>query len=216
LSETLVKSIYALETHTEFIREDSKGVDTAATVSEEDITEHLTKERYRSCITNRRLQLQVIERYNSPEYEDIKREYKKEINELENKVAKLKGATKSIHSVMSGYLLIELKNKATYLPDYLWHLIKSVPLVSKILSTTPIPEEEMNYFVSNLDEVLVPETEINFGKELNFEEIEETQSEILEEVNKKGTSKEKQEALLNKIDDMKLSVVDKAREIIEN
>lgn len=214
-NETMVKAIYALETHTEFINGNSEVVNVNA-ITENDISEHLTKESYRSAISNKRKQLEAIERYDTPKYNEMKNLYEKEINILESKLTQLKSTTKSLHSVLSGYLLIELEQNSTYLPNRLWHLIKSVPLVSKILSTDPIPEEEMEQFISNLDEVLVPQVEISFEKEVDFEEVNKMQCKVLEEVNQKGISKEEEEALIDKIDNIKLSVVEKVKKIIES
>lgn len=214
--ETLVKGIYALETHTEIINKDTEEIETEARINEEDIATHLAKERYRSAITNRRMQLQAIERYNSPEYEETKKAYKAEINQLEKQVAKLRNTSKKIHSVLKGYLLIELKWDSEYLPNHLWHLIKSVPLVQNILSTTPIPQEEMEQFISNMEDILEPEVVVTFEKEKEVEEVKEITSELLYEANKESTTKEEQEQIFEQIDNLNLSVVEKAKQIIKD
>lgn len=215
-NEKLVKGIYALETYTAFISNKTNSVDTDYSVTEEDISNHLRKGFYQSEISNLRMQLEIIEPYNTPEYDDIKKGYREEVNRLERKVEQIRSATKTIHSVMPGYILVELKNNATYLPDRIWHLIKSVPFVNRILSTAPIPEHEMQSFISNLDKILEPEVEIEFGKEVDHEEVREVQSEILEEINSKEISKEDEQSLLEKIDQIQFSVVEKAKEIIAN
>lgn len=209
-----VKGIYALETYTEFINAETKSVDRDS-INEEDISNHLLKERYSSAITNKRLQLEAIDRYDSPEYRSIKKQYKKEINELQRKVSELRKRTKSIHSVMSGYLLIELKSSVTYLPDLLWSLIKSVPLVSKVLSMNPIPADEVKQFFYKLKDALVPDIEIQFGKELEYDEIDKIETKLLEKVNEKGTTKEEQERLFDQMDDYRLSVVEKIKSLLQ-
>ncbi|MEN1969708.1 transcription termination/antitermination NusG family protein [Lentibacillus sp. N15] len=215
-NEFLVKGIYALETYTEFINSQTNTIDTKAEINEGDISSHLIKDRYRSAITNLRLQLEAIERYNSPEYENKKSVYRQQIRQLENEMTTIKKTSKSLHNVMSGYILVELEHNSTYLPKNIWHLIKNVPFVNKILSTTPIPEEEMRCFINNLEEITLPEAEINFGKQTDEETIDEVQAKSLTELNQKETTKEWQNKLLDRIDDINVSVVEKIKTLLEN
>lgn len=214
-NDVMIKGVYALETYTEFIKKDTESF-SSGHVNSEDLDSHLKKEHYSTSINNQRLQLEAIERYNSPDYEKIKQDYRNDINQLQREATKIRKKSKTLHSVLRGYILIELEQNSRYLPNHLWQLVNDVPTVHRILSTDPIPEEEIDFFFDRLVETMKPEVEIEFGKELNYEEVHEYQSEMLKKVNKKGTSREEQVELLDKIDEFKLSVVQKTREFLEN
>lgn len=214
-NETLVKGIYALETHTEIINKDT-DLKSVEEINREDDLFHLRKQELRTSITNRRRQLDSIERYNTTEYNDLKEKYKDEINQLERQFNQIGRSSKKVHSVMSGYILLELIPKSKYLPNHLWHLIKSVPLVSNILSTSPIPDEEMEFFAERLEETLEPKAEIEFGEKLDHSEIDVIESEILTRINEENTKKETQDDLINKIDKKTVSIVEKVRDIIKS
>lgn len=214
--ESLVKGIYALETHTEFINNNRDDVNLEFEITEQDIATHLSKERYRTAISNKRAQLKAIERYESKEYIEIKRQYRNEIYELERKLLNLRVKSKHLHSVLKGYLLIELHWNSTYMPNHLWHLIKSVPLVQNILSEFPIPKEEFNQFISNLDSALEPEVIISIDKENDVERTEEIVKDLLTEANAKSTKEKRKEEIFKQIDDLYYCAAEKIRSIISN
>ena len=166
-NDTLVKSIYALETHTRVIETGMDSFDQSDDFVQNQISEHLEKKELRTRITNKRRQLEVIERYNTEEYNELKKEYKSKINALEKEFKQLSNSKTKIKSVISGYILVELVQNSTYLPNHLWSLIKSVPLVNRILSVNPIPEDELEYFATCLEESLEPQVEVALNKELD-------------------------------------------------
>lgn len=215
---TSVKGIYANETHTQFVNNKSDSVTNGFEITEEDIFIYLKKDRMRSAITNRRLQLEVIENYYSPEIELLKKEYRKEISELEKKVRELSVEAKTIHSVLRGYILIEMTAESTILPAEIWHLIKNTPCVISILSRDPIPESEINHFFDNLSENLEPEVVLGFEKVKTYEEIEEEQIALLELLNKKDSKLSKSEvvSIENKLDNIHESVIDKVTSFLNN
>ena len=215
-NDQLVKSVYALETQTEVINE-SSGEYNTTTPTDKEIKEYLEKKEKRALITNKRRQLEAIKNYSMEMYEELKRDYLDEINELEKEI-KNTGSKKKIKSVLSGYILVELKLNAERLPDHLWHLIKSVPLVQSILSRVPIPEHEVDAFAKRLDEILEPEVEFSLENDITEERIEEIRNELIIEFRKKRRKKKHSETLrirvIEKYDEMKKGVIYKVREFL--
>lgn len=214
-NETRILNIYALHTKTKIISQNSENAHTD-TDSESNIEKHFLKKQYALSIKNKREQLKVIERYRNPEYEEIKKQYKKEINELQRKLALLKKEDDTqIRTVLKGYILIELKDTITYLPNQLWQLIKSVPHISRILSRHPIPEDEVANFWTNLDDELSPEVEIYFDEVMEEKEIEKEETKLLKQINDKKTNRHIQKELLRKINELRKSFADKVRGILQ-
>src|SRR5699024_5879007 len=120
-NEPLIKGIYALETHTEFIGNINQ--DTEFGVNENDIATHLLKEQYRSAINSKQSQLEVIQRYDTKEFESIKKQYREEISLLQKKLAEARSKSKNLHSVFQGYILVELHLDSKYMPNDIYHLI---------------------------------------------------------------------------------------------
>lgn len=210
----LVKGIYANETHTKVIsanEEESLSLNDFEIV-EEDIYSHLKKQSIRNAITNKRQQLEAIGRYTGSDYQKLKRYYQEKINELENQLKEVKSNSKEVASVLSGYILLELKWNSLYLPDELYHLIKKVPLVQSVLSFNPIPEEEVEYFFNNM---LEEKIEIIFDEELSYEEIKEKQKEILIMLNdKKNADLQAKEVLEECLDNLHINVVKKVKTLL--
>src|SRR5690625_6305598 len=102
-SYDLVKGIYANETHTKIIsendHENSLLLDDFDIV-EEDIQSHLQKESLRNAITNKRHQLEALERYSGSDYEKLKNYYKQEINQLEKELKEIRNNSKEVASVL--------------------------------------------------------------------------------------------------------------------
>lgn len=214
-NETLIKGIYALETHTNIISKKTQGSEVEKGITQKELSDHLERQELRARITNKRRQLDSIERYNTDKYIQLKQEYRTRINELEARFNEIGKSSKKIHSVMSGYILIELTQNSTYLPNQLWHLINSVPIVNKILSVNPIPEEELEWFATCLEEALEPQVEVMLNTELEYEEEVEQESDILRQINNKETKKCEEVHLLDKLNEVKLSVVEKVRKLVE-
>lgn len=214
----LVKGIYANETHTEFVNHKTKNVNDDFLITEEDISVHLEKERMRSYITNRRLQLEAIEKYESIEYEMVKDDYRKEINQLEKQVREMRERSKSLHSVLNGYILIELSVEVAELPPDLWHVIKNTPNVISILSSIPIPKTEVDYYFEQFVSNSEPEVILSFDKETSYEDCKEKQYELLNKLNDKKSNLTKSEVkeIENKLDNIHEDIVNEVNTVIES
>lgn len=213
--DSLVKSIYALETHTELLKENqNRSINSELT--EDDIQNHIKRKEIRAQITNKRRQLETISRYNTKKYKQIKAEYRKEINELEKKFKNIGCGKKKIKSVLSGYLLIELKVNSLKLPAYLWHMIKDVPLVRQILSLNPIPEHELEIFAKTLEEALEPKVEFALQSDPNEEEILATQSKLVKKLNHEKHTREQETTIINKIDSAKEKILEKVKSFLRS
>lgn len=204
-----VKGIYALETFTEVINENSKLDEVGTELSNEEIETDLRKKELRSLITNKRRQLEVIKRYNTKMYKQVKETLSNEIRELEKEFQNLTTKKRKIKSVLSGYLLIEIRYNFHRLPEYLFHLIKEVPLVQRVLSLDPIPEHEIKVFAEHIDEVIEPEIEFTLEEDLSEEEILAIQSELVKKLNFNELTKEEEANIIQKIDSVKERMIDK-------
>lgn len=213
----LVKGIYANETHTKVISEndhENSFLLDDFDIVEEDIQSHLQKESLRNAITNKRHQLEALERYSGSDYEKLKNYYKQEINQLEKELKEIRNNSKEVASVLCGYILVELKWNSLYLPDELYHLINQVPLVQSVLGFDPIPQEEVEFFFSNIIEENI---EIVFEEELTYEEIKEKQERLLIMLNdKEDTNDEKKETIKEELDNLHINVVEKIKNFLEN
>lgn len=211
-SDTHVKGIYAFETYTEMF---SQGDDiNHSPVNEEDISSHLAKERYRSAISNKRSQLEALNKHTTPELKKVKDKYRKEIRMLESEMRSVRENSKSLHSVLSGYLLVELNQNSTYLPNHLYHLFNNTPLINNVLSTTPILEEELNQFIDGLDIALEPQIVMNMDSDIDHESIDRKASKLINEVNNDNVTSEEEEELLSQIDDLRVSVIEKVKSFL--
>lgn len=210
-SDRLVKSVLALETQTHIL-EKSNNHTVTTKPTEEEIETHLIKQEKRALITNRRRQLEAIKNYSVKMYEELKRDFLDEINELENEIKTLNTKKTKIKSVLSGYILIELRLNSERLPNYLWHLIKSVPLVQNIFEM-PIPEYEMEAFAQRLDEVLEPEVEFSLADDIGEKEIEAIKIALINEFREKRRKKQLRRdddvAIIEKFDRMRKSIMEK-------
>src|SRR5699024_4036364 len=146
--------------------------------------------------------------------EEYKVEAKKEINQLEKEVREIKKSSKSLKSVIRGYILIELTMDSIYLPDYLWSFIKELKM--GIPSKYSIPEYELEQFFNTLSDYLEPEVILSFEKEKTYEEVEAEQKELLTQLNNKEIDKDEKQEVENKLDELHVSVVDKINEFLVN
>jgi len=212
---SIVKAIFANETHTKFVKNDTLEVSECRNVTEEDIQNHLRKERINNSINNRRQQLEVIESQTNEASEILKEAYRKEISKLQREVHEIREDSKVLKSVLSGYILIELHTNSVYLPNELWHMIKSVPVVTNILSTTPIPEEEIEFFFDKLETLTDPEVVMDFDKAEAEEVIDKKRTELLIELNNVETDKKEKERIENELDELNLNIVEKVNDFLE-
>lgn len=207
--DSMVKTIYAMETFTEIIRDNDCAVDLSE-LNSNDISEHLYVKRIQAGLNNLRIACDKLKEYKDANSLILLDTYKDSIRELSKELKDVRKNTKKISSVISGYILIELNVDFYYFPDNLWHLVKSVPHVTGIPSKYNVPQEEIDAFFQQVD--ITPEVEIQFEEILSSEEFVEARNEILHEANKVvGTVEEK--VLLEKIDIIATKVVDSVNEM---
>jgi len=215
---TIVKGIFANETHTEIVQESLNEVD-SSDVTDNDVQGFLELRNIRNAINNRRLQLEVLSRYDEDEHvSQLRLETRKEINQLERKAKRISRRSKSIKSVLRGYILIELTMNSTYLPTEIWNVISSLsrncssPV--KVVSQYPIIEKELEQFYKTIEKEKEIEIVIDIEKEKTFDEVKLEQKELLEKLNETNNKVESIE-LENKLNDLHTDVVDKVNDLIE-
>jgi hypothetical protein len=209
-NDQFVEKIFALETKTLL---GNNLVDTSDVVTEEDIRNHLVKEELNSYVTNKRTQLEAIERYNDESYEQVKEDYKQSINSVQKELVKYRKKPK-VSSVLNGYILIELKETLEMIPNSLIGLITSVPYISRVLNQA-IPEYEVNSFFESVENQTMAQAEINFGQEVDYETYDQMEKEALQEVNLKDTTEEKKKKLFDQLDDYRENILDKVKKVLK-
>jgi len=207
--DSMVKAIYAMETFTEIIRDNTTTVDLSE-LNTNDISEHLYVKRIQAGLNNLRIACDKLKEYKDANSLVLLDTYKDNIRELSKELREVRKNTKKISSVISGYILVELNVDFYYFPDNLWHLVKSVPNVTGIPSKYNVPQEEIDAFFQQVD--ITPEVEIQFEELLSSEVALEVRNEILHEANNVvGTLEEK--ALLEQIDVVSTKVVESINEM---
>ncbi len=210
--DSMVKTIYAMETFTEIIRDNDCAVDLSE-LNSNDISEHLYVKRIQAGLTNLRIACDKLKEYKDANSLILLDTYKDSIRELSKELKDVRKNTKKISSVISGYILIELNVDFYYFPDNLWHLVKSVPNVTGIPSKYNVPQDEIDAFFQQVD--ITPEVEIHFEEVLSSEEVVDVRNEILHEANQVvGTVEEK--VLLGQIDVVSTEVVESINQIQSN
>lgn len=212
----LIHKVHLNDTTYQIINNETKEVDLNGGVTESDRENQLKIEDLNTSINNRRLQLEAIEKYTDKEHMEAKARIKSEMNELQRKVTELRKGRKRVTSTLSGYLIVELSQDSHYLPDFLWHFFKNIPLVIDVLSRNPIPEYEIEQFMTIVEEEIEPEVEMTFEEEKEYEEMRSEAKELVHEINTQEVTEERKEEVLDKIDDLLFNVVEKAQSIIDN
>lgn len=212
----LIKMIHLNDTSYQVVNNESKEVDLDGKVTDNDRARQLQIENLNTSINNRRLQLEAIEKYTDKEHMEAKVRIKNEMNELQRKVTELRKGRKRVTSTLSGYLIVELSQNSLYLPDFLWHFFKNIPLVIDVLSRNPIPEYEIEQFMTIVEEEIEPEVEMTFEEEKEYQEMRSEVKELVHEINTQEVTEERKEEVLDKIDDLLFNVVEKAQSIIDN
>ncbi len=211
--DSMVKAIYALETFTECI-EDNKTDFEVSELNNEDISDHLQIQRLQSGLTNLRNQYDALRNHKDTESINLLNTYKDQMRKISKKIKEFRASSKKISSLLSGYILVELNINYHYIPDHLWHLIKSVPRVINLVSKYNIQKEEVESFFQQID--MTPEIEIQFEELLNTEEIEELESELLQEANQVDVVGTKEEVeLLEQIDNLHTNVIEEVNEFAD-
>lgn len=212
----LIKTIHLNDTSYQVVNDESKEVDLDGKVTDNDRARQLQIENLNTSINNRRLQLEAIEKYFDKEHLEAKKQIRSEINELQKEVAKLRKGRKRVKSTLSGYIIVELSQNSHYLPDFLWHFFKNIPLVIDVLSRNPIPQHEVEQFMTIVEEEVEPEVELVFDEEKEYQEMRSEVNELVHEINTQEVTQERKEEVLDRIDNLLFSVVEKAQSIIDN
>ncbi|MFC3041626.1 transcription termination/antitermination NusG family protein [Virgibacillus xinjiangensis] len=198
-----VKAIYALETFTQTGTEMDFNE-----LTDTDISNHLFVQRIQASLSNLRVAYEEMKV--STGASDIMDEYRRQIKHLTARLKNLRPSSKKIGSVLKGYILIELENNFHYLPNHLWHLIKSIPKVSGFPSKMNIPQEEVDAFFEEVE--MSPEVELQFNEILSYEEHLEEQNSLLERVNQSQDSEERK-LLDESLEDMHTDVVEEVEDM---
>ncbi|ALX47698.1 transcription termination/antitermination NusG family protein [Lentibacillus amyloliquefaciens] len=201
--ENMIGAIYALESYTQIVNENTNHLDLTA-LSSTDIDDHLFIQRLQANLSNLRFAYGQMQGYEDSGYLDLIEEYRHQIKDLTSKLKDLRNNYKKIDSVLKGYILIELNNNFHYLPKHLWHLIKSIPKVTGFPSRMNIPQQEINVFFEEVQ--MSAEVELKFNEVLSYDEHVQAQSELLHQANQTDNPQES-ETIVNTIDDMNTDVV---------
>lgn len=177
--DSMVKTIYAMETFTEIVRMDDASVDLSE-LKTEDISDHLYVKRIQAGLSNLRTACNNLKEYKDVNSLALLADYKDSIRELSQQLRAARNESKKISSVISGYILIELNVDFHYFPDNLWHLVKSIPNVTGIPSKHNIPQEEVDAFFHQID--VTPEVELQFEELLSSDEIMAAKGELIENI----------------------------------
>ena len=174
--DSMVKTIYAMETFTEIVRMDDSSVDLSE-LKTEDISDHLYVKRIQSGLTNLRTACNNLKEYKDANSLALLANYKDSIWKLSKQLKAARNESKKISSVISGYILIELNVDFHYFPDNLWHLVKSIPNVTGIPSKHNIPQEEVDAFFHRVD--VTPDVELQFDELLSSDEVMAAKDELI-------------------------------------
>ncbi|WP_046176717.1 transcription termination/antitermination NusG family protein [Domibacillus indicus] len=177
MSSVGVKAIYALESFTHVLKDDSLCDEVSEYLDECDVAQYLERKRIKDNLSALRAAHAEISSDSSEEMESLRLCYQKEISRQSKNLKDLQ-LSKRIYSVMKGYILLELKENFCELPKELWQLVKRVPKVCGIVSPYSIPKEEVEHFFDTID--LTPSIEMNvIQEEANLPQVEEP--EIIQE-----------------------------------
>lgn len=199
--ENVVKAIYAMESF-DAITDDNNS----DAIETEDVVNHLHIQRLQFGLSNLRFAYENLKQSNNEESCNLLHDYKKNIRNLTNQLNQIRNHTKKIQSVFPGYILIELKEDFHYLPDHLYHLIKSVPgVISSSLNNSrlKILDDEVDVFFQTLE--LTKEVEVQLDEVLSYEEKRQKENEILHQMSQ-PVGKEKKQELVKELDNLNLNV----------
>lgn len=207
-----VRAIYAMETYTEVINV-ANTVSEITALDEYEISDYLHIKRIQSFITNLRTSYDRLKGNMDEDSASLLESYRTQIRSLTKMLQNARKNTSKVSSLLKGYILIETSANYSFLPNELWHLIKSVPKVVAIPSKYNVPIEEIKSFFENVD--MTPQIEMEFESLLSsVEDIEDVKNELLHEANQVvGTEEEKE--LIRKIDSLCNSLAENIDEMME-
>lgn len=207
-----VRAIYAMETYTEVINV-ANAVSEITALDEYEISDYLHIKRIQSFITNLRTSYNRLKGNMDEDSASLLESYRTQIRSLTKMLQNARKNTTKVSSLLKGYILIETSANYSFLPNELWHLIKSVPKVVAIPSKYNVPIEEIKSFFENVD--MTPQIEMEFESLLSsVEDIEEVKNELLHEANQVvGTEEEKES--IRKIDSLEENIDEMMEEVIK-
>lgn len=171
VKESQVNGIYALETVTHMVDKDSKTEELSEYLNGCDIADYLQVKRTRENLSNLRAAYAGIDpEDDSAETKQMRELYREEIAQQSKKLKKTGCRGKKIQGVLKGYILLELKEDLFELPKRVWHLIKSIPKVTGIVSPYSVPDEEVEHFLEHIS--LLPTIEVYSPEEVKQDENE--------------------------------------------
>lgn len=207
----LVKSIYALETYTEYVNDKNKAeFDISNKINRKDVFTKLQLDSMNEGLTNLKKQYQSMKQYTDEKSIECKNLIKQKIKQLTNGINEMMKKSKKLKALFSGYLLIELKTSSNFLPDNLWHLIHKCPVVVAIPSKYNIPAEEINSLFEKTE--TEPQIEVQFEEVLEYTEVIKKQKELVHEANiTEDNQKEKE--YLQQADELNRNIVSEINEL---
>ncbi|WP_047981727.1 hypothetical protein [Ornithinibacillus contaminans] len=140
--EIVVRSIYALDTHTA-LSNSSQSINE----SNEDVRFYLYQQRLREQLNTMRYAYAKIDKELQPA---LKQEYRDKISNLTKEVRSNQSLLPKNKTVISGYIIIELDGNFNQLPNSIYYDIKSVPKVIGVPSPYNVPLEEMEAFFKSI------------------------------------------------------------------
>lgn len=156
-------------------------------------------QRLQTNASNLRAAYDQLESYKDDNSIELKQEYQKQIKHITAKVKNIRDTTRKIGSVLKGYILVEVDQTFDYLPNHLWHLIKSIPKVMGIPSRMNIPQDEIDAFFEEVE--MSNEIEMQLDEVLAFERAKQEEDKLIQQLNQ-NAAKEKQETISQQLDDM--------------
>ncbi len=209
----LVKSIYALETYTEYVNSQDKSKLNLSKITEKDILTKLQLDFMNEGVSNLTKQYEAVEKYTDDNYVKFKQSIKEKIKKLKNNIDEIRNKSKKLKALFPGYILIELKTNSDYLPDSIWHLIHKCPVVVCIPNKYNIPAEEIYKFFEKAE--TVPEIEVQFEEVLEYKEVIRKQKDLVHVANTtKDIQKEKE--YLQRVEELDRDVVSEVNKLKES
>lgn len=170
IENVTVKGIYAMETFTQLVHNESETLE-IQNLQNSDITSFLHLKRLQAGLNNLRVAYDNLKPHADVHSMHLLESYREQIRELSKKIQETRKNVKKVISVLKGYILIEVEEMVTLIDNTLWHVIKDTPNVTGLCSNYNVPEEEIEYFFSQLD--ITPELEMDLG------DIDEIENEVV-------------------------------------
>ena len=207
----LVKSIYALETYTEYVNDKKKAeFDVSKKINRKDVFTKLQLDSMNEGLKNLKKQYQSMKEYTDEKSIEYINSIKQKIRQLTNGINEIMKKSKKLKALFSGYILIELKINSDFLPENLWHLIHKCPIVVSIPSKYNIPAEEINSLFEKTE--TEPQIEVQFEEVLEYTEVIKKQKELVHKANTTEDN-QKEKKYLQQADELNRNIVSEINEL---